>query len=175
MPDGSNIVSNSLSNLDTAYSYGLESTVQWQATEQLRFNGGITLLDTEIDQSSDLAGNAALFDGNSLPFASDVSATLSADYAWQVATGYAGNLRMSAKYRSDFYLDAEGLEEREQSGYTTVSAEATLRTPLNGLELSVFGRNLLDEDYAVSGFGFIGYNTFRSNPRTLGIGATYEF
>ena len=175
LPDGSNIVSNSLSNLDTAYSYGLESTVQWQATEQLRFNGGITLLDTEIDQSSDLAGNAALFDGNSLPFASDVSATLSADYAWQVATGYAGNLRMSAKYRSDFYLDAEGLEEREQSGYTTVSAEATLRTPLNGLELSVFARNLLDEDYAVSGFGFIGYNTFRSNPRTLGVGATYEF
>ncbi|MEO0465625.1 MAG: TonB-dependent receptor [Pseudomonadota bacterium] len=175
LPDGSTIVSNSLSNLDAATIYGVETALNWHPVDQFSLAAGLTLLDTEIDQVSDLGGNADLFDGNPLPFASDISATLSARYDWQVSAGLTGGLRIGAKYRSDFFLDAEGLSEREQAGYTTLSADASLRFEERGIEVSVFGRNLLNEDYAVSGFGFIGYNTFRSEPALWGIRARLDY
>jgi len=175
LPDGTSIVSNSLSNLDEATSAGVEASMSWQPLPGLSLQGGLTLLDTEIEQTSDRLGNAAIFDGNPLPFASEVSATVSASYSWRLMKDTESQLRLAAKYRSEFYLDAEGREDRRQPGYTTLSADWTVRLPVDGLELSVFGRNLLDEDYAVSGFGFIGYNTFRSMPRSYGIRARYTF
>ncbi len=175
LPDGSRIVSNSLSNLDEARSLGLEAQVRWRPTTSLGLEGGLTLLDTEIRQRSDLGGNAQLFDGNPLPFASEVSALFAAVYEFQLSPDIAADFRLAAKYRSEFFLDAEGLDARRQAAYTTVSADLSVRPPVPGLELTVFGRNLLDEDFAVSGFGFIGYNTFRSNPMNYGVRARYSF
>lgn len=173
LPDGTSITSNSLSNLDSATSYGLEADLDWTPLTGLDLTAGLTLLDTEIDQSTDIGGNAALFDGNPLPFASDVSATLGARYTWQATPDMRAAVRANAKYRSEYFLDAEGLAERSQDGLTTVDAEASLYLDARGLEFSLWGRNLTDEDYAVSGFGFIGYNTFRSEPLSYGLRLRY--
>ena len=62
-----------------------------------------------------------------------------------------------------------------QDGFTTLQAEANFVFTDTGLSLTVWGRNLTDEDYAVSGYGFIGYDTFRSDPRTYGVRIGYEF
>tara|TARA_R110001606_G_scaffold209132_1_gene356479 strand:- start:276 stop:1154 length:879 start_codon:yes stop_codon:yes gene_type:complete len=175
LPDGSSITSNSLSNLDAATVYGAEADVTWAATEGLTLDAGLTLLDTEIDQSSDIGGNAAAFDGNPLPFASDVSATLGARYDFALTPGVDASLAAHAKYRGDYYLDPEGLEARMQKGFTTLQAEATFAFVDTGLSLTLWGRNLTDEDYALSGYGFIGYNTFRSDPRTWGVRLDYSF
>lgn len=175
LPDGSSITSNSLSNLDEATSYGVEVDLAWQATEQLSLDGGLTLLETEIDQSSDIGGNADTFDGNPLPFAPDVSATLGGRYEFAVTETIEASLAAHAKYRGDYYLDPEGLDSRMQDGFTTLQAEANFVFTDTGLSLTVWGRNLTDEDYAVSGYGFIGYDTFRSDPRTYGVRIGYEF
>lgn len=174
LPDGTSITSNSLSNLDEATSLGLETDLSWTPIAGLDLTAGLTLLDTEIQQTTDTGGNAAQFDGNPLPFASDVSATLGARYEWQVAPDTRAALRANAKYRSEYFLDAEGLAARSQEGLTTVDAEASLYLDAHNLQLSLWGRNLTDEDYAVSGFGFIGYNTFRSEPATYGIRLRYQ-
>ncbi|MCG8441978.1 MAG: TonB-dependent receptor, partial [Caulobacterales bacterium] len=170
LPDGSSITSNSLSNLDAASVYGVEGDISWRPNARWEMAGSLALLETDIRQgeSGDGALNAAAFDGNDLPFASHVSATVSARYERPVADGVRVTAQGNAKYRSRFYLDAEGLAERRQAGYTTLDAEAGLALDRAGLELSLWGRNLLDKDYAVSGFGFIGYNTFRSAPRSYG-------
>ena len=175
LPDGSSIISNSLSNLDAAVSRGVEGTLDWRPVDGLDLTAGLTLLDTQIDQESDLGGNAELFDGNPLPFASEVSATLGARYEWQVGASARAALRADAKYRSEFYLDAEGLAARRQEGYATLDGEATLYLDRHGLSLGLWGRNLTDEDYAVSGFGFIGYNTFRSGPLSWGVRLRKDF
>ncbi|MEQ1785033.1 MAG: hypothetical protein ABMA14_27120 [Hyphomonadaceae bacterium] len=39
-------------------------------------------------------------------------------------------------------------------------------TMADGTEVSLWGRNLTDEDYALPGYGFIGCDTFRSQPAT---------
>ena len=174
LPDGSSIVSNSLSNLDEASVYGFDLDVSWQVTPALFFSSALTLLETEIQQTSDVAGNAALFDGNPLPFASDVSLTALARYTHAINAQTNLIFETNAKYRSEYFLDAEGLEERSQDGFVTLDARATLNLMGAGYDVSIWGRNLLDEDYAVSGFGFIGYNTFRSHPRTIGISVSRE-
>ncbi len=175
LPDGTSITSNSLANLDEATVYGLEADARWTPNARWDIAAGLTLLDTEIQQTSDAGGNAESFDGNPLPFASEVSATLAVRHERPLSADMTGFASAQAKYRSAFFLDAEGLEERSQDGYTTLDAEAGLGLDAKGMELSVWGRNLLDEDYAVSGFGFIGYNTFRSSPRTLGVAARMTF
>jgi iron complex outermembrane recepter protein len=175
LPDGSSITSNSLSNLDAAMVYGAEGEVTWQPASGLTLNAGLTLLDTEIDQVTDIGGNAAKFDGNPLPFAPDVSATLGGRYAFALTQGVDASLAAHAKYRSDYYLDPEGLETRMQAEFTTLQTEAVFTFTDAGLSLTVWGRNLTDEDYALSGYGFIGYNTFRSDPRTYGLRLDYSF
>ena len=175
LPDGATIISNSLSNLDEATAYGLEVSGRWSPVKNLDLDAGVTFLETEISQTNNLGGNAALFDGNALPFSSDVTGRLSARYTRAVMDDVGATATVSAKYNGAFYLDAEGLETRRQDAYTLLDASLALRFDQNGLEVGLWGRNLLNEDYATSGYGFIGYNTFRSDPATYGVRLRYEF
>lgn len=174
LPGGGSITSNSLSNLDKAKAYGVEGGFDWAASEAFTLGGSLTLLETEISQTTDIGGNAALFDGNPLPFASDVSATGFARYVRELGGGVSLALQANAKYQSAFYLDAEGLAERRQEAYTIADAEVALVFD-NGLELALRGRNLLNKDYAVSGYGFIGYNVFVGPPRSWEIAIRKSF
>jgi len=175
IPGGGSIISNSLSNLDAATVYGLDADLTWQATEALSLDAALTLLSTEIDQTSDIGGNAAKFDGKPLPFAPETSATLGGRYDFTVSAGLEAHVSLHAKYRSRYYLDPEGLAARSQAGFTTLQAEAGLRFEDRGIDLTLWGRNLTDEDYALSGYGFLGYDTFRSDPRTWGVRIGYSF
>ena len=174
--DGGSFASNSLSNLDKATSFGLEADVTWSPLQGLDLFAGLTLLETQINQTENPAvpQNAETFDGNPLPFASDVSTVFSARYEWALRDGLRASVEGNGKYQSAFYLDAEGLEERRQSGYEIVDGSAYLHFG-NGVDFGVWGRNLTNSDYAVSGFGFIGYNTFRGDPRSYGVALKYSY
>ena len=176
LDDGESFTSNSLSNLDKATSYGVEAEGHWTPVDGLDLNGGVTWLQTEIQQDEDpnVPQNADIFDGNALPFASEFSATFSASYQWPLSDNMSARLSGSGKYQSDFFLDAERLETRKQEGYETLDASADLLFR-NGIEVGVWGRNLSNSDYAVSGYGFIGYNTFRGQPRTYGVALKYSY
>lgn len=170
LPGGGAITSNSLSNLDAATVKGAEASLSWRPYEGLEIGGGVIALDTEIEQMADVAGgaNVATFGGKPLPFASDFSATLYARQEWVLGGDMRFSLELNAKHQSDYYLDVEGRADRRQGPVTLVDAAARLGLS-QGLEFSLWGRNLLNEDYALSGYGFIGYDTFRSQPVTWGI------
>lgn len=168
---GGSITSNSLSNLDAATVQGIDVSAVWHLMEDLEILGGVVALDTEIEQGGI---NAATFDGNPLPFASDLSATLGLRRGWAVGETMRAEFDISAKYQSEYFLDPEGRADRRQGGLTLVDASARLGLG-NGAELSVWGRNLTDEDYALSGYGFIGYDTFRSQPASWGAGVRFAW
>ena len=176
LENGGSFTSNSLSNLDKATSYGLDAEGSWTPFRGLDLNGGVTWLKTEIQQNENpsVPQNADIFDGNRLPFASEFSATLAASYQWPISETVTGKIEGSGKYQSSFFLDAEGLDTRKQDGYETIDASAALLLK-NGVEVGVWGRNLSNTDYAVSGYGFIGYNTFRGQPRTYGVALKYSY
>jgi len=174
--DGGSFTSNSLSNLDKATSYGIEADVTWSPLTGLDLFAGLTLLETEINQTENPAvpQNAETFDGNPLPFASDVSTVFSARYEWALSENLNASIEGNGKYQSAFFLDAEGLDDRRQEGYEVLDGSAYLHFA-NGVNLGIWGRNLTESDYAVSGFGFIGYNTFRGAPRSYGIAVKYTY
>jgi len=174
--DGGSFTSNSLSNLDEATSFGLDANITWAPVEGLDLSGGITWLDTEIhqDENPDVPQNAENFDGNPLPFASDFSGVLSARYERAVSENISASLKLSGKYQSAFFLDAEGLDDRRQSAYEIIDGEVGLHFG-NGIDLGIWGRNLTNSDFAESGFGFIGYNTFRGDPRRYGVSLKYSY
>ena len=169
LPDGGSITSNSLSNLDAAIAYGIEASASWRPLEGLTLDAGVNLLETEIEQENDLGGNAATFDGNPLPFASETTLRVSARYERELAVNRLGFVSLNAKYNSDYYLDAEGLESRMQDGFVLLDGALGMRFTDSNILLELWGRNLLNEDYAVSGYGFLGYNTFRSEPASYGL------
>ncbi len=173
---GGSFTSNSLSNLDEAASYGVEITADWQAMDGLDISGSATWLDSEILQDSNPATpqNAAAFDGNSLPFASEISTVISGSYTWNLNDNIEAMAGLNGKYQSEFYLDAEGRDDRKQDGYGLIDGRAQLAFS-NGMSAQIWGRNLTNTDYAVSGFGFIGYNTFRGAPRSYGVTLGYAY
>ena len=165
-----------MSNLDEATSFGLDADVTWTPIVGLDLFAGITLLDTEINQEENpnVPQNAENFDGNPLPFASDFSGVLSARYEWALNENMSVSIKGDGKYQSAFYLDAEGLEDRRQSGYEIIDGQATLHLK-NGVDFGIWGRNLTNSDFAESGFGFIGYNTFRGDPRSYGASVRFSY
>ena len=175
LPDGSSIVSNSLSNLDRAESYGVEADMEWRPISGLTFDAGAVWNRTRIRQQSAVGGNAELFDGNPLPFAPEFSAVLGAGYQTSLSQSVQFKMSANGKYRSAYFLDAEGLDSRKQNGFVTAQAQITLGFTGSGTELTLWGRNLTNRDYALSGYGFIGYNTFRSDPRTYGVKVSHSF
>lgn len=173
---GGSFTSNSLSNLDKATSYGVEFDVTWTPIEGLDLFGGATWLNTEINQTENpnVPQNADIFDGNPLPFASEFSAVFSARYEWALSQTLRASLQGSGKYQSAFFLDAEGLADRRQAGYEVIDGDATLHIG-DDIDVGIWGRNLTNSDYAVSGYGFIGYNTFRGAPRRYGASMTFRY
>ncbi|HRP11546.1 MAG TPA: TonB-dependent receptor [Terricaulis sp.] len=164
LPGGGSITSNSLSNLDAARVQGIDLSATWRPWAGAEISGGVVALDSEIAQGG---VNAATLDGNPLPFASDVSATLTVQQNWDRLS-----FEASAKYQSAYYLDPEGRADRRQGGFTLVNA--ALRYALSdSAEISLWGRNLTNEDYALSGYGFIGYDTFRSQPAMWGVSVRF--
>ena len=172
LPGGGSITSNSLANLDAAKVDGAEISALWRPYVGLDISAGVVALDTGIEQAADGSTNAATFNGKPLPFASDLSATLGVKQSWDVG-GMRAALELFAKHQSAYYLDPEGRADRRQGPVTLVDATASLAL-VGGTEVSLWGRNLTDEDYALSGYGFIGYDTFRSQPATWGVSVRFE-
>lgn len=174
--DGGSFTSNSLSNLDAAISKGAEFDFNWSPLSGLDLGGSFTFLDTKINQNinPDVPQNAAAFDGNPLPFASKYSASLSLKYQWALRDNIQASIAANGKVTSAFYLDAEGLEERKQDGYSLIDIIASLDYD-TGMSVKFWGRNLGNSAYAISGFGFIGYNVFLGAPRTYGISLAYSY
>lgn len=175
LPDGSTIVSNSLSNLDHARSYGADAQVSWKPVGGLEVDIGAVWNETQISQQTDIGGNAALFDGNPLPFAPQFAGTFGARYSAQLSDDVDLRLGANAKARTRYFLDAEGLEERSQQGFVSIDLEGALALAESGIELGAWISNVTDVDYATSGYGFIGYNTFRSDPRAGGVFVAVSF
>lgn len=175
LPDGSSIVSNSLSNLDAADSYGIEAQLGWKPVQCMELDLAGVWNHTSIRQDSAIGGNAELYDGNPLPFAPKFSVNARARYETRLGADSRIALGANANFRSRFYLDPAGLEERSQADVLILAANASLYFDGPGLEIALWGRNLTNRDYAVSGYGFIGYNTFRSEPRAIGAAASYRF
>ncbi len=142
--------------------YGIELEMSWQPSDGLRFYGNIGLLETEFDDFSSFTHVSADPENG-------VTVDLSGrDQAHAPSYQYAVGAEWHVLERLAFSLDLEGKDEfylsprHEQKTDSYGLLRAKLRYQSDQWEISLWGRNLTDEDVIVRGFG-----SFGNDPRKL--------
>lgn len=129
-------------NAGSSQVYGLEADLAAALTDGLSIRAGLGLLETEFVDFAN-AQTGADFSGNSFSQAPEVSANLGAAY------NHSSGLFVTAdaRYQSESFSDAENLEAQRVDGYVLANAQAGYRS--NRWSLSIFARNVFDEDYLI--------------------------
>ena len=149
---------------------GAELDVNWLALEGLNLRAGISYLDTEFNDPN--------LDGNALPNAPELQYNLIARYEFTMGSGMGMSFQADMKYSDDMYKEATNNPLAKTDDYTVVNGRISLMGADDSWDLSIWGKNLTDEDYLehsfiVDFFAITGdlYNT----PRTYGATLTYNF
>ncbi|MEE8495788.1 MAG: TonB-dependent receptor, partial [Xanthomonadales bacterium] len=157
-----------------ARAYGLEASAFWQINQAWRLHGSLGLLDTKIQQSektiavSPNAINREL--AHAAPYTLNIGATRKAPGGWFA--------RLDINFIGAYYFDIS--HNQRSDAYQLVNLRVGKQWDAWGL--SVWARNLFDEDYATRGFYFGNeppwfentlYTKF-GDPRAYGLTLTYN-
>lgn len=169
--DGSTEFIDYIANSAEGTNYGIELEGRWLATANLTLFGSLGLLRTELDEAG------ASYDGREQAHAPSYQAMLAADY--QIGNSWYSRVEVEAK--DEFYLSDRHNEQTDS--YTLLNARIGYRH--KDWELSLWAKNLTDEDYIVRGFGSFGndprngYTTEPyyqyGSPRLVGVTAKLNF
>ncbi len=162
---------------------GVELELKALLTDRLQVDFSLGMLDAEFDdfesQNPSFPGTPPQdLAGNQLPQAPDLTASVAAEYSWDLA-----NAQLTARgeftYSDEYYLTAFNEVPDYQDSYELVNLFLTYRNE-NGMSVGAFVRNLDDELVKTSGYTTIvslGTPSFTAYlpPRTYGITLGYEF
>jgi iron complex outermembrane receptor protein len=173
------------SNLGEATIRGLEFEVNWVATDDLRVDASLGLLDAQLDsvegdelQSGGDNTRITITADNELPYTPEVQATIGANYAINLSGGGLINSRIDWIYTDDQFFTIENYPRNFQESFSRVNAKITYISPSEDWEFSVGARNLTDETYSTigrtqsdSGSSFVNV----ARPREAYLQAMYRF
>jgi iron complex outermembrane receptor protein len=172
--DGSTAFISYTGNAAEGINSGLELSAQWQVSSLLTINTALGLLDTEY---SDFINSRGLdLSGREQAHASPYQ------YSFAATAKLADTLRLNVSFqgRDGFYF-SDGYNEKSDS-YSLMNAN--LLWSHGAMEISVWGRNLLDKNYSVRGFFFgndprDGYSeklyTQLGEPRRFGVSLQLQY
>ena len=173
--DGSTSFTDFTDNAASGTNRGLEASIDWRATEALRFSGFIARLDASFDRyvnidGTDLSGRdqpQAPADQYRLSVIYDFSANLSASLE---ATG-----------RDAFFLS----DRHEVTSPSARLINANIAWQRGAWAVTLWGRNLQDKTTVTRGFGTFGNDPRKDyalepyyqfgEPRTVGATVRYQF
>jgi iron complex outermembrane receptor protein len=145
--------------------------------------GGVGYMDagyTELDDVNLVTDLFVLSEDSKLVNAPDWTTNLGVEYSHAVPR-FGGTLvaRVDWRYQSDVYKDAINFPDLHQDGYHLLDLGLTYFSENEKWEVSVFGRNVTDEQYIVSGFAnALQYGTAAATigrPAEWGVTFAYHF
>jgi iron complex outermembrane recepter protein len=160
-------------NAARATHQGLEGSMDWFLTDQLRLLGSIGLLDAKFDSYQNPDPDAFNPQGRQVAHAPRYTFNLGSEFyaneAWTIRANVEGK---DAFYFSDSH-------NAKSNGYALLNASADYRYDKHW-KVSIWARNLLDKDYATRGFFFDnGFGEQRyvqyAEPRVGGVTVTYDY
>ena len=165
-------------NAASGHNYGLESDVQWRASERVELGAAVGLLRTDFEDfvQQGANGTTLLSVSRELANAPHWQAALNATYR----AGSGAFARLDLTGMGSFYFDLPPNETRSQA-YGLLNAK--LGWERSRWSAYVWGRNLLNKSYAVRGFYFGDEPPDFNNklyvqlgdPRTFGASVRYTF
>lgn len=159
-------------NSAKGHNYGVETTLNWLATDTVTLFSAVGWLQTEYD-------TPASEELNRRRQAHAPSYQLALGFSMQISEQLA--LTMEIEGKDSFYLSSSHNEKTQSYELLNVNVDYAI----DNWHVSVWGRNLTDEDVIVRGFGGFGndprkyyvvepYYQF-GEPRTFGINTQYTF
>ncbi len=172
-----------ITNAGEVTSYGLEADVMWLATDHLTIDGTLGLLDAEYDKfNCDRDADATTPDVDCTDFdvkrTPETTASLGATYNIPLSgLGGSVDLNTNATYTDAFYNDIINSDSSEHEEVTLLNASVSYIADDEKLRISVFGRNLTDEEYQTSGLSVANLWNFSTygNPATYGLEVEVKF
>ena len=147
-PDGSF----SVVNVAGAKSSGAEASAAFSLTDNFSVNASVLYVDAKFsDGVGAIAQGGRVLDGTPLPFVSDFTGSIGADFSAPVSDGdmeffASGNLF----FRGDQVQDVNF--GQEEDGYSLINLRAGLRFMDGDVEASVWCKNCGDKTYTMSNF-----------------------
>lgn len=166
-------LANTVGNIDATASGGeIELTVS--ATERLEFMLGASFIDSEAE---DVGLPTGSIEDRELAFTPDYSLNGLIRYSWPLSGGEL-TAQLDANYVDDFCFTVVCHPSEQEEAYVVRNARLTYTDDSERWSVSVFGRNLGDEDYRVYALdaSFIGFMAQNFNPpRWFGATASYQW
>lgn len=152
---------------------GLETEIQWVATDSLLLFGALTLLDTEYEDFVD--SNGLDNSGNKLQRTPDyqfnIGGELTSDFFNHKD---ALTLRLNYSYQGEMQWLPDNFQQEEAFGL--LDGRATFAPVGENWSISVWGKNLTDELYRTNIIAFLGDEVSTLGaPRTYGVSFGYQF
>jgi outer membrane receptor protein involved in Fe transport len=140
-----------INNAASAHSRGIEVEGQFLATEDLRLNYGVTLLDAEYDSYPDAqcskfetsSGATCDRSGEDLEYSSDWSVVFGFDYSMSVGDNFLLNFQTQAAFY-DEYVALYGAPNPIQDDYEKISVLLALSPRDGNWQIAAYGRNITD-------------------------------
>lgn len=161
-------------NGDTASVHGLESALRYRFADAWTLYGSLALMRSQRDAFTLPNGTAA----NARELAATPAFGYTVGLRYRAERGWFGNVELVGR---DEYFESEGSDET-RSAYAVVNS--ALGYAWAKWTVTLWGRNLWDEDYEQRVFSFgndpaTGYATqryeSRAEPRQIGVSAAYRF
>lgn len=178
---------NNLQTIDNAAAAtisGAELDFAWSATEQLTFYGGFSYVDANYDEFDNFNPNIFFPADASRPkSAKDLDFFNVAKYTASASVTYDGidlgpvgtlSLRAAGYWKDELPADIRNYIIYDSS--FLAQASATLRLPDDQLTLTLYGKNLTDEEYGQGAVPTsLFFVDFIAPPRTYGVRLSYQF
>ena len=168
-----------IDNAAEGKNYGLEAEMAWKVNNKWSINSSLGLLRAKFDKYEDPVGFAAGLD------LSGRDQAHAPKYQYAIGTEYQLTPKLSAglnvEGKSDFFFSDR---HNEKAGaYNLLNANLAYKK--DNWTATLWGRNLLDKDYDVRGFGSFGNNpgngyatekySQKGEPRVVGVTLSYDF
>ncbi len=172
--------SSQVANVGEATGQGLEVDLRWVPNSHWDATVGLSLLDTEITDATDIiaVGACEACDGKSLPSAPEVSGSAIVSYKWPMASGH-GFFTTEYIYRSEAFGGPDNFPDATADAWDEFSFRLGYRTD-DSWYVSLWVENAFDSVYFERGWenadsnNQFGYGLFNelvwpSRPRTIGV------
>ena len=165
-----------LTNAGVQSTTGLEVDVTWTPIDGLRLVAAGTFLDPVYDEFvNSPAGDVS---GEAPAGISDTYLSFSGTYDFTLPTGQDAYVRADYQYESETHLDWDVNDPRQQRDVNVFNAAAGINFE-NDLRVSVWGRNIFDDEYLIETFPSVAQagsvSGYPNQPATYGVTVTKRF
>ena len=162
-----------VTNAGEATIKGFEADILVTPSENLELTAGFGYVDATFDKFDGCSGVGTSCAGNTLPQAPEVQASASAQYTQPLSSGLELVFRADVSYQDEAFQDVTNVTVSPfgtpnfelQESYTLVNARLQLRPENQRWGISLWAKNLMDEEFLVNSYD-TGGGTLVSQPNT---------